>query len=105
MARRGGAAARRRRPARAATGPPEPVTSRTTERATAAAALVTMAVVGVAAAVTVGLAVAPRPASLTAATLPATRLLLDGCAVAAVGISVLRWLATNANRRDAESVR
>jgi len=64
-----------------------------------------MAVVGVAVAVTVGLAVAPRPASLTAAALPATRLLLDGCAVAAVGISVLRWLATNAKRRDAESVR
>jgi putative copper resistance protein D len=86
---------------------PEPVTSRTTERAAAraAAALAAMAVVGVAVAVAVGLAVAPRPASLADATLPAARLLLDGCAVTAVGISVLRWLATNANRRDAESVR
>jgi copper resistance protein D len=81
------------------------VTSRATERATASAALAAVAVVGVAAAATAGLAVAPRPASLAAVTLPATRLLLDGCAVAAVGISVLRWLAMDANRRDAESVR
>lgn len=83
------------------------MTSPTTERPTAVASLAAAVVAGLVAATATGLAMTPWPtvsATLAAAALPVARLLLDGCAVAAVGIFVLCWLATSANRRDAESV-
>lgn len=69
-----------------------------------AAVLATAVVAGTAAATATGLAVAAESGA-TAALLPATRLLLTGCGVAAVGLAVLRWLATDAQRRDADAVR
>jgi len=69
--------------------------------------LAAAAVAGITAAALAGAAVATPSAAPTVPpfAVPAGRLLLDMCAVAAVGIAVLRWLIAGAGRRDAEAAR